>query len=66
MDTATTRARVGFIRSAQAAGLSLAEIRDVLAIRDGGHPPYGHVTEPLGRHLADMGPLPHAGLVPVP
>ncbi|MFF2506535.1 MerR family DNA-binding protein [Streptomyces sp. NPDC058067] len=36
------------------AGLSLAEIRDVLAIRDGGHPPCGHVTELLDRHLADV------------
>ncbi|EST18307.1 MerR family DNA-binding protein [Streptomyces roseochromogenus] len=51
---AHARARVGFIRSAQAAGLSLAEIRDILAIRDGGHPPCGHVTELLGRHLADV------------
>ncbi|ANP55024.1 DNA-binding transcriptional MerR regulator [Streptomyces griseochromogenes] len=51
---AHARARVGFIRSAQAAGLSLAEIRDVLAIRDGGHPPCAHVTELLGRHLADV------------
>ncbi|MGW2089997.1 MerR family DNA-binding protein [Streptomyces sp. NPDC001880] len=47
-------ARVGFIRSAQAAGLSLAEIRDVLAIRDDGHPPCAHVAEILNRHLADV------------
>ncbi|AJC60952.1 heavy metal-responsive transcriptional regulator [Streptomyces sp. 769] len=47
-------ARVAFIRSAQAAGLSLAEIRDVLAIRDGGHPPCAHVTELLDRHLTDV------------
>ncbi|MEU6220817.1 MerR family DNA-binding protein [Streptomyces sp. NPDC047022] len=51
---ADVRDRVGFIRSAQAAGLSLAEIRDVLAIRDGGYTPCGHVTELLGRHLADV------------
>lgn len=25
----------------------------MLAIRDGGHPPCGHVTELLGQHLAD-------------
>lgn len=47
-------ARVGFIRSAQAAGLSLAEIRDVLAIRDGGRPPCAHVTQLLDQHLADV------------
>ncbi|GHG12446.1 MerR family DNA-binding protein [Streptomyces filamentosus] len=51
---AHTTARVDFIRSAQAAGLSLAEIRDVLAIRDGGQPPCTHVTTLLGRHLADV------------
>ncbi|GAA2690594.1 MerR family DNA-binding protein [Streptomyces lunalinharesii] len=51
---AHSQARIGFIRSAQAAGLSLAEIRDVLAIRDGGQPPCGHVTELLDRHLADV------------
>ncbi|MFE7532277.1 heavy metal-responsive transcriptional regulator [Kitasatospora sp. NPDC057542] len=47
-------ARVGFIRSAQAAGLSLAEIRDVLAIRDGGQPPCAHVTALLDQHLTDV------------
>ncbi|WP_432008840.1 heavy metal-responsive transcriptional regulator [Streptomyces bacillaris] len=51
---AHTPTRVAFIRSAQAAGLSLAEIRDVLAIRDGGQPPCTHVTALLARHLADV------------
>lgn len=46
--------RVGFVRSAQAAGLSLAEIRDVLAIRDGGQAPCAHVTALLDQHLADV------------
>ncbi|MCY0940482.1 MerR family DNA-binding protein [Streptomyces antarcticus] len=51
---AHSKTRVGFIRSAQAAGLSLAEIRDVLAIRDGGQPPCGHVNDLLRQHLADV------------
>jgi MerR family transcriptional regulator, copper efflux regulator len=50
-DTAT---RLAFIRTAQAAGLTLAEIRGVLAIRDDGHPPCAHVTALLHRHLADV------------
>ncbi|MFE2323297.1 MerR family DNA-binding protein [Streptomyces sp. NPDC059385] len=47
-------ARVDFIRSDQAAGLNLADISDVLVIRDGGRPPYAHVTALLDRHLADV------------
>ncbi|WP_030462779.1 MerR family DNA-binding protein [Kitasatospora sp. NRRL B-11411] len=46
--------RVTFIRTAQTAGLSLAEIRSVLAIRDDGHAPCGHVTALLDQHLADV------------
>ena len=34
-----------FIRSAQAAGLRLGEIRGVLAFRDHGEPPCRHVLE---------------------
>ena len=44
-------ARLAFIRSAQAAGLSLAEIRGILAIRDHGEPPCTHVTALLRAHL---------------
>src|SRR6266566_6256771 len=36
-------ARLAFIRDAQAAGLSLAEIRSILAIRDDGQAPCQHV-----------------------
>jgi MerR family transcriptional regulator, copper efflux regulator len=48
-----TTARLSFIRSAQSAGLSLAEIRAVLAIRDHGEPPCAHVTGLLRGHLAE-------------
>ena len=43
--------RLAFIRAAQAAGLSLAEIREILAIRDHGQPPCTHVTALLRSHL---------------
>jgi DNA-binding transcriptional MerR regulator len=46
--------RLGFIRHAQAAGFSLAAIRQVLEIRDGGEPPCVHVTELIGRRLAEV------------
>ena len=39
--------RLAFIRAAQAIGLSVAEIREVIAIRDGGSPPCAHVLELL-------------------
>ncbi len=45
--------RLRFIRNAQTARLTLAEVRQVLAISDGGEPPCGHVTELIHRHLAD-------------
>ncbi|MBT2476832.1 heavy metal-responsive transcriptional regulator [Streptomyces sp. ISL-94] len=46
--------RIGFVRTAQAAGLSLAEIRSVLRIRDGGQAPCAHVSALLDQHLADV------------
>ncbi|MFD6973919.1 MerR family DNA-binding protein [Streptomyces sp. NPDC059949] len=42
------------IRDAQGAGLTLAEIRSVLALRDDGQSPCGHVTALIGQHLADI------------
>jgi DNA-binding transcriptional MerR regulator len=48
-DDAITRLR--FIRSAQALGLSLAEIGDVLRIRDYQGPPCTYVAELLGAHI---------------
>ena len=46
--------RLNFIRHAQAAGLTLAEIRQVLAIADGGEPPCGHVTDLIDQHLTEV------------
>jgi DNA-binding transcriptional MerR regulator len=46
-----TSARLRFVRDAQAAGLTLAEIRGVLAIRDTGKPPCGHVIPLIHAHL---------------
>lgn len=53
--------RLSFIRAAQAAGLTLAEIRTVIAIRDGGSAPCTHVVElldakaeVLSRQLAEL------------
>lgn len=46
-------ARLAFIRAAKSAGLTLAEIRGILAVRDHGRPPCTHVTALLRRHLAE-------------
>jgi DNA-binding transcriptional MerR regulator len=46
--------RLAFIRAAQAVGLSLAEIREVLAIRDGGNAPCEHVVDLIERHRAEV------------
>ncbi len=46
--------RLAFIRSGQAVGLTLAELREVLAIRDSGEPPCRHVTELLDQRLAEV------------
>ena len=46
--------RLAFIRHAQAAGLTLAGIRQVLAIRDSGQPPCTHVTDLIARRLAEV------------
>ena len=46
--------RLGFIRAAQAVGLTLAEIREVIAIRDGGRPPCQHVRELVDRRRAEV------------
>ena len=46
--------RLAFIRHAQAAGLTLEAIRQVLDIRDGGQPPCVHVTELIARRLANV------------
>lgn len=46
--------RLRFIRDAQAAGLSLAEIGEVIAIRDSGRPPCVHVGQLITEHLAKV------------
>jgi DNA-binding transcriptional MerR regulator len=46
--------RLAFIRHGQAAGLTLAAIRQVLDIRDGGQPPCAHVTDLIARRLAEV------------
>jgi MerR family copper efflux transcriptional regulator len=44
--------RLAFIRAAQAIGLTLGEIRSIIALRDDGQTPCGHVLDLL-RHRAD-------------
>ena len=46
--------RLAFIRHAQAAGFTLADIRGVLAIRDSGQAPCQHVGVLIGEHLAQV------------
>lgn len=46
--------RLGFIRAGQAVGLTLGELRDVLSIRDRGEAPCRHVTELIGRRIAEI------------
>ena len=45
---------LAFIRHAQAAGLTLEHIRQVLDIRDGGQPPCIHVAGLITRRLAEV------------
>ncbi|MEU0194990.1 heavy metal-responsive transcriptional regulator [Streptomyces afghaniensis] len=49
-----TVARLSFVRDAQAAGLTLAEIRSVLALRDSGQAPCAQVGELNEEHLAEI------------
>jgi MerR family transcriptional regulator, copper efflux regulator len=46
--------RLGFVRAAQAVGLTLGEIRNVIDFRDHGQAPCAHVTDLLRRHAADL------------
>ncbi|MBC9001729.1 heavy metal-responsive transcriptional regulator [Micromonospora aurantiaca (nom. illeg.)] len=43
--------RLDFIRRGRAAGLTLAQIRDILTVRDTGHAPCGHVRQLLAQQL---------------
>lgn len=47
-------ARLDFIRRGRAAGLTLAQIREVIAIRDTGQTPCSHVHDLLNIRLADI------------
>ncbi|GAA2628285.1 heavy metal-responsive transcriptional regulator [Streptomyces vastus] len=49
-----TGARLAFVRDAQSAGLTLAEIRSILALRDSGEAPCAHVTDLIQQHLDDI------------
>lgn len=46
--------RLRFVRTAQAVGLSLAEIGEVLATRDDGRAPCTHVAAVVDAHLRDV------------
>ncbi len=46
--------RLGFVRAAQAVGLTLGEIRQIIAFRDNGQAPCAHVTDLLQRHATDL------------
>ena len=46
--------RIGFIRQAQAAGLTLDAIGQILGIRDGGQPPCAHVTALITQRLGEV------------
>lgn len=46
--------RIGFIRSGQALGLTLAQIRDLLNIRDDGRAPCSAAAELLDNHIDEL------------
>ncbi|MEO6206081.1 MAG: heavy metal-responsive transcriptional regulator [Mycobacteriales bacterium] len=50
----TTLARLRFIKGAQAAGLTLAEIVQVVTVRDAQGPPCAHVIALLDQHSVDL------------
>lgn len=49
-----TVGRLEFIRRGQMAGLTLAQIHDILRIRDAGVTPCSHVRDVLARQLTDL------------
>ena len=51
---ATALSRIRFIRSAQTAGLTLAEIGSITSIRDAGEAPCEHVSTLLEEKLAEV------------
>jgi DNA-binding transcriptional MerR regulator len=51
----TALGRLGFVRAAQALGLTLGEIRQIIAFRDDGTAPCAHVTGLLQRRVGELG-----------
>lgn len=47
--------RLAFIRAAQAVGLTLGEIRGIVALRDRGETPCGHVLDLVATRAAEIG-----------
>ena len=47
--------RLAFTRAAQAIGLTLGEIREVIAFRERGQPPCTHVLGLITQHAAELG-----------
>lgn len=50
----TAAARLQFVKAAQTAGLTLAQIREVIAVRDQSGPPCRHVVELLDAHADSL------------
>ena len=50
----STLDRLAFVRAAQAVGLSLGEIRGIVALRDKGQTPCGHVLDLLRTRSAEL------------
>ena len=50
----TAERRLSFIRAAQSVGLTLGEIREILAFRDRGERPCEHVRSLIEQHAADL------------
>lgn len=46
--------RLGFVKNARDAGLSLGEIKEVLALRERGEPPCAYVTEAICRRAREV------------
>jgi DNA-binding transcriptional MerR regulator len=46
--------RLEFVRAAQAVGLTLGEIREVIAFRERGEVPCGHVLDVILHHAAEV------------
>lgn len=51
----TASERLAFVRAAQSVGLTLGEIREIVALRDRGETPCGHVVDLLHRRADEIG-----------